>query len=409
MITIPSLPTERDEELVRQFRVTLNYLRDLEIYLQNTYGRSRKLHEGIATTLASHRPYLKLRRRAGADIDLDQLQRHLEIAWVSELELWLPAALGAGRALRVTNAWSPVHAYYATAMLLQAWFDANGMTGTADDHTAALRSISAQIKDRRLFPLPWSILCEGNAHATTGCTYVHEPSAGACAGKIQVLSMPIGLPGAQSEAEFFARFGTWLRTTRKSRLEKREEQWKRKEKKGRIDPQVRKQFVASLHPTSLFPLAAANPLELPLGRNLPRPVRWRRRGRALPQGPGDRHQGDSLSPGKLRRPAHRRTELREDRSGLPLPRPAGVGRPDRRPSLALRPPGGDGQRRSRPAEPSRSQPGQGVRRGPPGRRSDGAPRDRFAIVRTSRTGRFPNHASRAEERSSSSAGRRRSH
>jgi len=252
MITIPSLPTERDEELVRQFRVTLNYLRDLEIYLQNTYGRSRKLHEGIATTLASHRPYLKLRRRAGADIDLDQLQRHLEIAWVSELELWLPAALGAGRALRVTNAWSPVHAYYATAMLLQAWFDANGMTGTADDHTAALRSISAQIKDRRLFPLPWSILCEGNAHATTGCTYVHEPSAGACAGKVQVLSMPIGLPGAQSEAEFFARFGTWLRTTRKSRLEKREEQWKRKEKKGRIDPQVRKQFVASLHPTSLF-------------------------------------------------------------------------------------------------------------------------------------------------------------
>jgi hypothetical protein len=257
-VTVPgrltiTFPSDRDEDLVRQFKVTLNYLRDLALFLKHTYGgKNKKLYAGIAATVAAHPAYVKIARRPGSTIDFDQLQRHLEIAWVSELELRIPAALGAKRTFRVTNAWAPVHAYYAVSMLLQAWFDGNGMTGTADDHTAALRSISAQIKDRQLFPTPWSVLCEGNPFAKGGCNYIHEPASGACSAKVEVLSTPVSIPGVYSEADFWARFGTWLRTTRKSRLEKREEQWKRKQRKQRIDPNERKKYASSLHPTSLF-------------------------------------------------------------------------------------------------------------------------------------------------------------
>ena len=38
--------------------------------------------------------------------------------------------------LGFANAWAPVHAYYAVFGALQAWFAANGMSGTANDHTA---------------------------------------------------------------------------------------------------------------------------------------------------------------------------------------------------------------------------------------------------------------------------------
>lgn len=249
IISIPALPTDRDQELVRRFTVTLHYLRHLEIYLTQAYGRDRELYTGIAAVLAGHRPFLKLMRRP--DIDLVAIRRFLEIAWVSELQLCVPAAIGSPSVLRYTNAWAPIHAYYSAYMLLQAWFTANGMKSLADDHTATLRSISAQIRDRGLLPGPWSVLADGNPLGGS-CSYIHEPCAGACAAKIEVLSVLIGLPSAYTESEFWARFGTWLRTTREARLRAKEDEWKRKRGRKRIDPTVRLEYARTLHPTSLF-------------------------------------------------------------------------------------------------------------------------------------------------------------
>ena len=247
-ITI-TVPSDRELEIARRFTVTFNYLLSLYHFLGNTYGRGPDLYPGIGAALSRHRPFLQLQRKH--DVAADSVNRHLELAWVSEIELSLPAMIGGDAAFRYTNAWAPVHAYYASYMLLQAWFDVNGMTGLADDHTATLRSIATQIRERNLFPAPWSTLATGNALGGT-CAYVHEPTPGACAAKVQVLSTPIGLPGAYSDDEFWARFGTWLRTTREARLEVKEGEWKRKRTRRRIDPAVRRQFGESLHPTSLF-------------------------------------------------------------------------------------------------------------------------------------------------------------
>jgi hypothetical protein len=244
------LPSDHDEEIARRFTVTFHYLLHLQLFLSNTYGRGADMEAGIGAVLSSHRPYLKLQRKPGL-VPIETVQRHLEIAWVGEIALRLPASIGSDAAFRYSNAWAPIHAYYATYMLLQAWFDANGMTGLADDHTATLRSISAMIKERDLFPVPWSVLASGNVLGGE-CVYLNEPSADVCAAGVQVLSIPIGLPGAYSDAEFWARYGTWLRTTREARLEVREDDWKRKNGRRRMDSQKRRQFAASLHPTSLF-------------------------------------------------------------------------------------------------------------------------------------------------------------
>jgi hypothetical protein len=251
-IKLPPLPTDREDELVRRFRVTLNYLQDLSYYLRHSYGPPKKLYGGLAAELATHRPYLKLQRRQLGAESMGQIQRHLEIAWVTELVLRMPAVVGEGRAFRVTNAWAPVHSYYAVNMALQAWFDANGMRGLTDDHTATLRAISAQIQDRDLFPLPWSLLCEGNPFKRGGCSYTNEPTPSWCSKKIEVLSIPVGLPGGFSEADFFARMGTWLRTTREARLRAREEEWKQKNNRSKMDSKLRKRNAANLHPTSIF-------------------------------------------------------------------------------------------------------------------------------------------------------------
>jgi hypothetical protein len=204
VITVPAMPSEQDAEIARRFTVTSHYLLHLSIFLRQTYGAGDDLYSGIGTALAGHRPYLKLQRRT-QPVHIDRLRRHLEIAWVGEVELRLPESVGSGVAYRYSNAWAPVHAYYATYMLLQAWFDANGTT--ANDHMATLRTISTQIRDRRLLPAPWSVLADGNALGGA-CTYVGEPSAGACSAKTEVLTIPIGLPGAYAESEFWARYGT---------------------------------------------------------------------------------------------------------------------------------------------------------------------------------------------------------
>jgi len=222
----------------------------LYFFLTNTYGCGGGLEQGIADTLKAHSPYLKIQRKPNNPVP-DSLRRYLELAWTAEITLRLPASISSDAAFRYSNAWAPVHAYYATYMLLQAWFDANNMAGLADDHTATLRSISEQILRRQLFPAPWSVLVTGNVLAGD-YSYVHEPTVAACATKVQVLSKPIGLPGAWSEAEFWGRYGTWLRTTREARLEVKEDEWKRKKGRQRIDTTVRRQFATSLHPTSLF-------------------------------------------------------------------------------------------------------------------------------------------------------------
>jgi hypothetical protein len=79
--------------------------------------------------------------------------------------------------------------------------------------------------------------------------YLHVPDGVDLDARIEVLTIP---RREEPEADFWPRYGTWLRSTRKARLEAREADWKRANGRLRISGSARAKFAASLAPTSLF-------------------------------------------------------------------------------------------------------------------------------------------------------------
>ena len=239
------LPTDREEDLARRFTVNQHYVHHLRIWLEEEYGSGNALYTGLAARVALWPAFARIKRRPA---NLDMIEQILRIAWMSEIQLHLPGTLGSAQLLRYSNAWAPVHAYYAAYMGLQGWLAANGL-GTAN-HTAALASIANQISQRHLFPPPWGVLCVGSPQSGERI-YLNEPTGVNCGAHLEVLSIPISL-GGQAHVDFWPRLGTWLRTTREARLKVPEQEWKEKEGRKRMDPKVRRRLADKLAPTSIF-------------------------------------------------------------------------------------------------------------------------------------------------------------
>jgi hypothetical protein len=234
-------PTDEEEDLLRRFTVTLHHIDHLRLWLEDQYGSGPGLTEGVSSALQALPAFQRIKRRP---VDLSAVRGDLSIAWQSELQLALPSLLGDPAMARYANAWAPVHAYYAVYLGLQAWFEANQIAGVADDHSASLRTIAVQIRDRRLFPPPWCVLAVG-CPMRKERLYLNEPMGADLAGDIEVLGSP-------TLEEFWPRFGTWLRSTRRARLLKREADWKRRTGKTRIPTAVRTKIAANAWPTSFF-------------------------------------------------------------------------------------------------------------------------------------------------------------
>lgn len=239
-----NFPTDEEEELLRRFTVNRNYLQALAGFITATYGQRETLYAGLKTVVETTPQYHKIQR---ASADLDEVRRFLTLAWTSEIQLHLPTLMGNPSMLPFANAWAPVHAYYAVFGTLQAWFGANGMQGVANDHTATLKTIATQIRQRDMFPEPWNLLAVGCPMRNER---LHLNDRGVdCTSHMEVLSIPVPFG---HDPEFWPRLGTWLRSTREARLKAREEQWKKKEKKKRISPAERTKIAQAVAPTSLF-------------------------------------------------------------------------------------------------------------------------------------------------------------
>lgn len=215
-------------------------------FLQASYGQGPVLHEGLRDAVQARPAWQHIQRSNTAD--LDEVRRFLVLGWTSEVQLQVPSTLGVSAPSGFFNAWSPVHAYYAVYGILQAWFAANGMDGLIDDHTAALKTVASMIRERNPFPYPWGLLA-------TGCPmrgeriHLNMPSEHDCTAHVEMLTIPTR---GDTPAEFWPRYGAWLRSTRKARLLRREEQWKHENGKARISPKARTAIANGLAPTSFF-------------------------------------------------------------------------------------------------------------------------------------------------------------
>lgn len=240
-----TFPTAEEEELLRRFTVNKNYLQALRGFLRHSYGRGDDIYPGLRDAVIAHRPYQRI---SGGKTDVEEVRRWLVLAWASEMQLHLPDSIGQAPVVAVANSWAPVHAYYTAFGLLQAWFSANGITGTATDHISTLRTIASMIEHRWLFPEPWSLLAVG-CPMRGETRYLNAPAGVDCAAHVEVLSVPVTFA---PDPTFWPRYGTWLRTTREARLKAREEQWKAEHKKRKVSRDARTRIATSVAPTSLF-------------------------------------------------------------------------------------------------------------------------------------------------------------
>ena len=127
-------PSTEEEERVKRFQVHRNYLLNLAMFLGERYADP--LSERVLETQRLLPAFRRIQRRRADERSAD-IRRFLQIAWASELQLRL-AGMGDRGFLRYSNAWTPVHAYYAVYMSLQAWFAAMGMANLVEDRKSVV-------------------------------------------------------------------------------------------------------------------------------------------------------------------------------------------------------------------------------------------------------------------------------
>jgi hypothetical protein len=154
------------------------------------------------------------------------------------------ATEGGGAFLRYSNAWTPVHAYYAVYMSVHAWFATLGMTGMLDDHTSTLRTVVAQLVRRRLVPHPWDVSCSG--YPELGERVIDGVPANAdCDAHFEPLANP-------SIEDFYPRLAKMLETTRNERLKRNRREWLAQQGRKNMKADEKRALGARLAPTTVF-------------------------------------------------------------------------------------------------------------------------------------------------------------
>lgn len=151
-------PSPEEEERNRRFQVHKNYLGAIDLYFAEEHGWDAT--DRLRALLQRQRALRGFRRiQRSRPADPGQLTRFLMLSWASEAQLRVHRG-AEGAILPYANPWAPVHSYYAVYMACVAWLSAQGHPH-ATNHRAVLTSISQQVSERKLLPLPWSIYASG--------------------------------------------------------------------------------------------------------------------------------------------------------------------------------------------------------------------------------------------------------
>ena len=122
VITV-SFPTVEEDERAKRFQVYKNYLQSLSMFLSHEYGAERTAR--LSGLLAAQKELVgfgRIQRKVPAEISV--VRKYLILAWGSETQLRLGNWAEDDSSLPYSNAWAPIHAYYAVYASAQAWFRA---------------------------------------------------------------------------------------------------------------------------------------------------------------------------------------------------------------------------------------------------------------------------------------------
>lgn len=233
-----------DLDAARALTTYRNYLTALSIFTRTTYSGPGGHLQRLAHAQRALKGFGRLRRQTSPCAGVREL---LFNAWHTEVALGVPQVFSDPGLIRFTNQWAPVQAYYALYSLWRAWFALEG--SQVQTHGEVLRSASSVIRQRALFPSPWSYACSGG--------YLLRDAAHIGFQSQQISDVKhLSTPGSISASDDWV--AKALRTTRKFFLEQREENWKsqNRTKSGhryqRIPPGERQRIRSQLHATTLF-------------------------------------------------------------------------------------------------------------------------------------------------------------
>lgn len=234
-------PTAEEEDWSRRFQVNRNYLLSLSQHLQNAYGWGiEEAGKGLLVDLRRQVGFSRIQHCAPRSSS--EWRSALSLSWTGLVQLELASWSQVNFNLPYTNAWAPVHAYYAVSGAARAWLMAQGQSTTS--HAGLLKAIGSEVQSRRLYPSPWNVACNGCCHVGTHC-FDSCPPGFAPADPGVLLQSP-------DTATFWPRYLKMLETTRKNVLDQRYKEWKRQRGRKRMVAADKESVARTVPPTTLF-------------------------------------------------------------------------------------------------------------------------------------------------------------
>ena len=234
---IISLPDEEELQAERNFRTYKNYLKSLNLIIENIYEKE-KFYINLKQSVLNQ---MIVSRKSTGDIKIDRVKKLLFNSWCSEIILNLPNDFDPSLKL-YSNLWAPVQAYYSIYLALRALIEAKCVQ-CREDHTTTLSLVASWIRKGEFFLIPWNIYCKGCVEYHNH-RYYNLPND--C--KADKVS-PLSNPSKENMWDFYC---LMLRTTRRRLLERRKIEWKRKENRKRMKKSEIFALDKNIHPTTFF-------------------------------------------------------------------------------------------------------------------------------------------------------------
>lgn len=230
------------------FKTYKNYFGSLSIYVHKTYGTGTDCFKNLKAACESQGAFARIQMAPFSTTILEEIKKLLFNAWNSEIVLALPSSISP-EFVKYANHWSPVQAYYAVYLAIQAFFRSVRLESPPNNHAKSLRTISEYVTRQNLFPPYWNVCCSG-APTLAEVKHVNLPANE----KIEMISC---LSSPRFE-EFWSWYAMLLRTTRERQFKRKlaDSGSRFKTKKGtrrkRFTPTQKARVLADLHATTVF-------------------------------------------------------------------------------------------------------------------------------------------------------------
>jgi hypothetical protein len=217
---------DKNDEL--SFKVYLNYVSTISEYL-NKNGLKNIQKMTISQTFKT--------LRTQKELNIVYIKKILRNAWLTEQQI-LQASIDESY-IYIANHWICVQVYYSIYLMLRVLHLALRKE-IKDSHTGIIKETNQEIKQRKIFPDPWSLLCIEDGEESK-CYLGLEKSSDISHGR-----------SVLKKNYFLNTFTQLLKTTRQKLLKKQYEEQRKKIKKKKLSKKQKEDVNKHLYPTSIF-------------------------------------------------------------------------------------------------------------------------------------------------------------